>query len=295
MYLASLISEAYRNNGLIVAYVYGNMGFGKTSYALWTAYELLGDWGLVLDHLFFDLDRAIDAMYSAVNKNRRLPIMILDDAGYYLNRITWWERDKVLFMEIFNLARTMAAGILFTTPTHEIPRQIAAKSNYRVSVRPLADGEDSEAAAEACRTAEAFNLPCYVSIAKGYRLTVLPSFMKIVKKEYLDYYPLYYPIFDRYQKMRMRAIKRKLQEIRSERAEKRQEIFEKYLEMFRSGVDARKIYKELIKKGIPQRTAWRWAFETYPKLASPPTAAGASALQGGEEVRESVPMPKRGI
>jgi hypothetical protein len=52
----------------------------------------------------------------------------------------------------------------------------------------------------------------------------------------------------------MRAIKRKLQEIRSERAEKRHEIFEKGLEMYRSGVDARKIYKELMKKGIPQRT-----------------------------------------
>jgi hypothetical protein len=27
-----------------------------------------------------------------------------------------------------------------------------------------------------------------------------------------------------------------------------------------------------MKKGIPQSTAWRWAFETYPKLVSTPTA-----------------------
>jgi len=77
----------------------------------------------------------------------------------------------------------------------------------------------------------------------------------------------------------MRAIKRKLQEIMSERAEKRHEIFEKGLKMYRSGVDARKIYKELMKKGIPQRTAWRWAFETYPKLASPPIAVGVKASE----------------
>ena len=48
MFLASLIKWAINNNGIVIAYVYGPMGHGKTSYALLTAYEVLGDWDKVL-------------------------------------------------------------------------------------------------------------------------------------------------------------------------------------------------------------------------------------------------------
>jgi len=141
MFLASLIKWAINNNGIVIAYVYGPMGYGKTSYALWTAYEVLGDWDKVLDHLFFDLDEALDFMYRHIMRGRRIPIMILDDAGFFLNRLTWWEKPKVEFMELFNLARSIAASIIFTSPTEEIPRQLLSKTNFRVSVRPLTEEE----------------------------------------------------------------------------------------------------------------------------------------------------------
>jgi len=46
--------EGWKNDAVVTAYVYGEFGHGKTAYALWTAYEVLGDWKEVLNHLFFD-------------------------------------------------------------------------------------------------------------------------------------------------------------------------------------------------------------------------------------------------
>jgi hypothetical protein len=267
MYLSSLIKEAYGNNGVVIAYVYGPMGYGKTSYALWTAYEVLGDWDKVLKYTFFDLDDAINIMWRHVKKNERIPIMILDDAGFFLNRLTWWERDKVEFMELLNLARSIAAGIIFTSPSHEIPRQILSKTNYRVSVRPLEPHEvmKSDAAIEVLKLTKTLGLSEYVAMAKGYQLVVLPSFSKLVKKEYIDYYPLHYPVFEKYTKLRMAHIREKLKELREKKIELRKQILNEALEIYVKEKNPRKVYEFLIGK-LPRSTSYRWAFYRIPKL-----------------------------
>jgi len=65
-----------------------------------------------------------------------------------------------------------------------------------------------------------------VAVARGYRLNVLPSFMKIVQKEFIDYYPLYYPVFEEYNKIRMRYIKVRVAELRRKRHEDREKLLE---------------------------------------------------------------------
>jgi hypothetical protein len=273
MFLADMVKWAISNNSIIIAYVYGNMGFGKTSYALWTAYEVLGDWGKVLDHLFFDLDEALDFMYRHIMRGRRIPVIILDDAGFFLNRLTWWEKPKVEFMELFNLARSIAAGIIFTSPSEEVPRQLLSKTNFRISVRPLADEEiqQSEGASMAVEAAQAFGLEPYVAVAKGYRLNILPSFMKIVQKEYIDYYPLYYPVFEEYNKIRMRYIKRRVAELRRKRHEDREKLLEEVAEIYRKAGPAQAL-EFLINSGLPRTTARYWISERIPKFLK---------LQGG--------------
>jgi hypothetical protein len=273
MFLASLIKWAINNNGIVIAYVYGPMGYGKTSYALWTAYEVLGDWDKVLDHLFFDLGEALDFMYRHIMRGRRIPIMILDDAGFFLNRLTWWEKPKVEFMELFNLARSIAASIIFTSPTEEVPRQLLSKTNFRVSVRPLAEEEmqKSEGAIEATKAASEFGLEPYVAVARGYRLNVLPSFMKIVQKEFIDYYPLFYPVFEEYNKIRMRYIKVKVAELRRKRHEDREKLLKEAAEIYRKAGPAQTL-EFLINSGLPRTTARYWVSERIPKLLK---------LQGG--------------
>jgi hypothetical protein len=266
MFLASLIKWAINNNGIVIAYVYGPMGYGKTSYALWTAYEVLGDWDKVLDHLFFDLDEALDFMYRHIMRGRRIPIMILDDAGFFLNRLTWWEKPKVEFMELFNLARSIAASIIFTSPTEEVPRQLLSKTNFRVSVRPLTEEEmQSGNALEVSKIAQEFGLEPFVAVAKGYRLNVLPSFMKIVQKEYIDYYPLYYPVFDEYNRIRMRYIKRKVAKLMKKRQEDRERLLEEATEIYMKA-GPREVLDFLIESGLPRSTALRWVHVRIPKL-----------------------------
>ena len=68
MILSSLIERAYVNNGVITTYIYGDLGAGKASYALWTAYEVLGDWRQVLKHVFFRPEEAAQAMRKAIDR-----------------------------------------------------------------------------------------------------------------------------------------------------------------------------------------------------------------------------------
>lgn len=267
MYLSSLIREAYEKDGIVVAYIYGAMGHGKTSYAFWTAYEVLGSWDKVLKYTFFDLNEAIETMWRHIDKGSRLKIMIFDDAGFWLNRLTWWREEKVKFMELFNLARTIASGILFTTPSEEIPRQLVNKCNYRVNVRPLERSEVvSESAREVLEVAAKYRLESGgVAVAKGYQLVTLPSFLKIVRKEYIDYYPLWYPIYEKYMNVRMRHIKRRIKELREKMPKTREEIFEEAVELYKKTGDSRLVYQHL-KKLVPQQTAHRWAFYKIPSI-----------------------------
>jgi len=267
MYLSSLIKEAYDLNSVVIAYVYGNMGYGKTSYALWTAYEVLGSWDNVLNYVFFNLEEAIEVMWKHIEKEKRLPIAIFDDAGFWLNRLTWWREEKIRFMELFNLVRTISAGVIFTTPSEEIPRQLINKCNYRVNVRPLGSYElDSESAVETLKVAAKFKLENGgVAVAKGYQLLMLPSFMKLVKKDYLDYYPLWYPIFDKYMKLRLGHIKKKIKELKESQSMDRGELLEEAIELYKSTRDPRSVYQYL-KKKLPQPTAYRWAFHRIPLI-----------------------------
>jgi len=279
VYLASLIRYAHKTNGLVTAYVYGSMGHGKTSYALWTAYAVLGSWDRVLDYLFFDIGEAVDLMIDYLKKGKRIPILILDDAGFYLNRLTWWEKDKILFMELFNLARTMCSGIIFTSPTHELPRQILAKTNYRVKVRPLEEDEGGEVASEVLEVAKEYGIEeGGVAVARGFIVEVLPSFFKIVRKDYLDYFPLWYPhkIYEEYNKIRINYVKRKLEEIKKTRKAEREELFEKALELYKKTKNPKEVY-HFLKPKLPASTAWGWAYIRIPRIL------GEKSQQAGQE------------
>jgi hypothetical protein len=263
--LAELIRWAWRSNSVIVAYVYGNFGSGKTSYALWTAYEVLGDWGRVLGHLFFDPAEAAAAMRRAIERRRRLPIVIMDDAGLWLDRMTWWESEKVAFMQFFNLIRSVTAGIIFTTPTEELPKQILRKSVVRVKVEPV--GEEharqqlGDAAVEAALEAAArFGVSKQLAIATGYVVRTLPDFTQLVSKQFYDLYPLHYPIHEQYEAKRHRALKHYFEKWSAMIG--RRHSFESYreriAELLSRGAAKREIARMLRSEGVPKATAYYW-------------------------------------
>ena len=267
MELSTLIKRAQKTDMVITAYVYGEFGHGKTSYALWTAYEVLGSWNKVLDHLFFDPAEAVQIMEKAVNTGERLPIIIMDDAGLWLDRLTWWETDKVAFIEFFNLIRSIVAGVIFTTPSEELPRQIIKKCFFRIAVKPT--DKDTiikhigiEGYQQLIEVTNKHNLKPIFNIATGYKLKTLPSFMEYVKKEYYDFYPLQYPIHKTYNEKRQKALRQYFEKWRAKveasKTPTREDLKQLAKELLLKGKDKSEVAKELIKRKIPRATAYRW-------------------------------------
>lgn len=269
MYLASLIKRAFKSNLVVTAYVYGVFGHGKTSYALWTAYEVLGDWNKVLSHLFFSPSEAVLVISDAIKRRERLPIIIMDDAGLWLSKLTWWEADKVSFMEFFNMIRNVAGGVIFTTPTKELPKEVVRKCFFRVSVRPAQEDEilahlGAEGYESLLSTAKRFGLEPSFCMAKGYLINVLPSFMEAVKRDFYDFYPLQYPrpVYEAYEEMRWRATRACFEKwrarVESSKVRSRDELVELAKRLISAGWEKREVVKELMRLGVPAVTAYRW-------------------------------------
>jgi hypothetical protein len=267
--LSQLIERAWRRDGVVTAYVYGDFGSGKTSYALWVAYEVLGSWDQVLKHLFFSPREAALEMRRALERGRRLKIIIMDDAGLWLDRTTWWEEDKILFGQFFNLIRSVAAGVIFTTPAQELPRSILRRCAFRVSVRPtgveeiLSKGGPGLLESLRARCGE-HGLEEVYSVATGYRMRMLPSFFEFAKKEYYDFFPLHYPVYREYSAKRRRALKlyfeRWAESLKpKEELEGRRKLLEEAAKMAEAGAPRLEIYRFLVERGVPKSTASKWA------------------------------------
>lgn len=260
MYLADLIHNMIKHDSIVTVYVYGDMGVGKTSYALWVAREVLGSWDSVLKHLFFRPEEVIREVIKAVNQDRKLPIIIMDDAGTWLDRMTWWEREKVSFMKFFNLIRSVAHAVIFTTPSEELPKQITNKCFIRVNVRRTSYEElaniygDTSALS---KIAGENGVKPLFSLAVGYVIKTLPSFMHQVKKEFYDAFPTHYPdsVFRKYEKMRKKAVGMLLREWE---AELKKKSLDDAVLMLSKGMRKSEVVKHLIANyGVSRATAYR--------------------------------------
>jgi len=133
--LTRFIKEAYEENGFVSAVVFGRQGIGKTTYALIVAYQIYQDWDTVFDHLFFKPDEVVDYL---INNKSRAKLIILDDAGTWLNTMSWWTMDKIVFSELFDVLRTRTAGIIFTTPNvNNLISRIRDQIMYRIRIEKV--------------------------------------------------------------------------------------------------------------------------------------------------------------
>jgi len=271
--LINILIERAKNQkkkGVITAYVYGDFGYGKTAYALWAAYEVLGSWDKVLNYLVFSPRDALNILADAVYGEKRLPILILDDAGLWLGKLTWWEDDKVAFMEFFNLVRSVATGVIFTSAADELPKPIRNKAFFRINVTPASFEEveevfrSEEELDETLEYLESLGIDPYQwSKATGYKLKTLPSFFQYPKKKFVDYFPQEYPIYEEYEKKRKVAIieayekwKERFVEKELERTKERNIVKALAEELMVRGMSKREVVKILIRHGIPRRSAY---------------------------------------
>lgn len=267
MILAELIKEAYRNNGIVVAYVFGPFGYGKTSYALWTAYHVYGSWEKALSHLYFSPLEAMPEMHRAADTGKRIPLIIFDDAGLWLDKMTWWEQHKIAFVKFFNIIRSIAAGVIFTCPSTELPKLLMKKANFRVRVTPLTPPEaykilGEEGFNKLREVVRRYGLREEYACATGYQLVTLPSFMSIVSKKWKDVYPLHYPVHEQYLRKRMEAVRQYFNELAEklgyeDRARRRERIIEEIRELAEQGLKRNEIAKAIREKyKLPRSTAY---------------------------------------
>jgi hypothetical protein len=131
--LAGLVKSAFRRYDFISAFVIGPQGSGKTTYAMLVSYEVYGDWDKVLEHLHFDPREALPQFREALRSGKRIPLVIFDDAGMHLSKYMLSESREgfhlaVRLNALINLARTLTAGIIYTSPDMDILKELRKKA-----------------------------------------------------------------------------------------------------------------------------------------------------------------------
>ena len=209
-FIAERIHMQGRSNEAVTILINGEIGAGKTAYALYTARCIYSSWDEVLAHLYFDPRPLVEEIKEAHKRGERIPLIIVDDAGLWLSKLSWWERPIREFMEFFNVIRSVCGAVIFTTPSNDIPQRIIEKIQYHVLVRKI-------------NKKNARGVP--LSQAVIYRSWMTPAGRRI-KKVAIDIYPRHYPnpVFIKYEDMRRQAIARKLDSVLRSLEDKRPSI-----------------------------------------------------------------------
>ncbi len=97
------------------------------------AYEVYQDWDKVLENLHFDPREALPKFKEALATGRRIPLVIFDDAGMHLSKyLISSSREGFhltrLINSLINLARTLVAGIIYTSPDMDILKELRKKA-----------------------------------------------------------------------------------------------------------------------------------------------------------------------
>jgi len=131
--------------------IYGALGKGKSAYAIKTGVQLLQHvygyseaeaWNRVKDFIIFHPQQFFEKV-KAMDESERLPFIIWDDAGLWLSALDWYDPFLKAFSKYLNVARTMFASFILTTP---MPRNVlkAARSLPDSIVVKIVDDSDKE-------------------------------------------------------------------------------------------------------------------------------------------------------
>ncbi len=115
------------------AYLYkivGNQGVGKTSLAITLMHIIYNDWGKVFRYLYFEPYEFHTAKFYETPY-----VITFDDAGLWLNKGRWYEKDVKNFTELLNTSRNIANNIIFTTPSDNLPSSIERNMNFEIRVK----------------------------------------------------------------------------------------------------------------------------------------------------------------
>ena len=141
------IKNAYRYTEGIGFIAHGPIGWGKTSWQVKVAAHCLGtadepDYEAVKKWLIFTPQEFCNLILKV---NSQQMILIWDDAGYWLNRLFWYETFVKESLRYMTLQRTQFGGIVFSTPSLTLlPNKILELEHiYRAKIYKLATNSHS--------------------------------------------------------------------------------------------------------------------------------------------------------
>lgn len=113
------------------------LGIGKSVYALKTMMYVYRNWGEVKRNIFFDPIDLVRYLDRAVDRGERIPIVLWDDAGFWLNAQAGQTRIARAMRKFMNVIRLCTAHLVITAPSHtEVVRGVRNQLNLVHLITP---------------------------------------------------------------------------------------------------------------------------------------------------------------
>ena len=126
-FIEKLLATAIKSDRSYLILVSGQQGIGKTSFAIHATFTAYLNYAKVLRHLYFEAD---DFFKDTASMTKSLPVAVFDDAGVWLSRQRWYEKETVYLGNLLQLSRNLFKLVIFTTPSENLPKQIVTHLNY---------------------------------------------------------------------------------------------------------------------------------------------------------------------
>lgn len=212
--LAEDIVRCFLKDDFMLVIIYGNLRMGKSAYAL----KVLGE---VYDYLrgrplSIDLVKdylgwhPVDVIDAWLDIEKRIPMYIWDDAGYWLFALQWHDPLLISIQRYMNVIGTDMNTLILTTPdpTWILKKIVGMPGAIRIKVYKR-DGGKSDAPSK-----------LYARHARGYKPYRAPDLKKTGVNRYLDddfscyipddVYAYYFPNRQHYAKMAKLEIRKTL-------------------------------------------------------------------------------------
>jgi len=107
------------------------LGIGKTVYCLKTLLAVYGKWDVAKQYIVFMPQDFLKRFEDAIDKKYRIPLIIWDDAGFWIGRQRWQNKFVRAIREFLNVIRTHLVHLMVNAPRYtELARGIREQLNY---------------------------------------------------------------------------------------------------------------------------------------------------------------------
>ena len=169
--LTKLIRKWHKEGEFRLVLIYGTGGIGKTSYAMQCVKQV--DPEHYRQRFIFPPRQFVDTVSWLKSNNLRIPALVWDDMGFWMYTLDYNDPFVKSAVKFFNVARTVVSCIIGTTTSMKMLTS-SVRNMDALTVKVVAARDNP-----------------YTSLAKGYRTSLQPNLMRLVKTVFEDEYPRY--------------------------------------------------------------------------------------------------------